>query len=155
MSMREVLSSAWAWGLLSWRLLLLLQQVQLYTSPSQWHLRGVQADSYPWIHTLQCGGAVWDSTAHVPSAQWWGTARAGNTWLVIRGNSPVPSALYKVQLKSPAAKGRHLTLDTLLGLRASGGQEWQEPSGRGRAWDSQDCCAHTSNAVQLALSSVP
>lgn len=38
-------------------------------------------------------------------------------------------------------------------LRAQGGQEWQEPSGRGRAWDSLDCCAHTPN-VHLDLSLV-
>lgn len=38
-------------------------------------------------------------------------------------------------------------------LRAVGGQEWQEPSGRGRAWDRQDCCAHTPN-IHLELSLV-
>lgn len=78
----------------------MLQQVQLYTSPSQWHLQGVQADSYPWIHTLQCGGAVWDSTAHVPSAQWWEHLACG-PWEQPCSLSPVRSAA-----QEPSSKGK-------------------------------------------------
>lgn len=105
----------------------------------------------PTLGSVPCGVGMLcgDSIAHVPSAQWWGTALACDPWEQPRSLSPVQSAP-----QEPSSKGKTFNFGHTETLRALGGQEWQEPSGRGRAWDSQDCCAHTPNAVQLDLSSV-
>lgn len=101
-----------------------------------WHLWGVQAGSYPWACSLWGEGALWDSSARAPSA-------------VSPGNSPAPCPCAECSSGGQQPR-KTFNLDTAGSLRAIGGQE---PSGRGRAWDSQDCCAHTPN-VHLDLSLV-
>lgn len=92
----------------------------------------------PTLGPVPCGVGVLCGTALPMAHLLWAL---GTALLPVPGQSAAQEA---------SSQGRHLTLDTAGSLRAIGGQE---PSGRGRAWDSQNCCAHTPN-VHLDLSLV-
>lgn len=110
---REVLSCAWAQGLLSWRLLLLL-----WTSPSQGHLWGEQGHCHPWTRPLW-GTAL--PTSHLLSA----VQGTRGSWALGRALFPLPCAKHSSGAQQPMKTlNSGLTAET---LRTAGvaGALWQ------------------------------
>lgn len=103
----------------------------------------------PTLRPVACGVS---STVHGPSAQWWGTARAGNTWLQTLGNSPVPFPLCKVQLKSPRRMINFGHCWDAERLRWAGvaGALWQ---GQGTG-QSGLLCSHTKHSIRPLFSTL-